>query len=169
VYEALGRYDDAVTDYRAVLKAQPNDPSGWNNLGNCRMAQVDLCSSRSAGNRQSELHLPLLKSLLLVLCTQGPFPWQSVLPLRRVVQGMHPGLLCDEASHEQVLRAQGAWQDAADFYGKAYKLAPGFSFAAANQSLALYQLGKTNEATRTMKYAFPTPKWCRYLDFLGGY
>jgi tetratricopeptide (TPR) repeat protein len=40
VYEALGRYDDAVVDYQAVLKAQPNDPSGWNNLGNCRMAQV---------------------------------------------------------------------------------------------------------------------------------
>jgi len=56
--------------------------------------------------------------------------------------------------------AQGAWQDAADFYGKAYKLAPGFSFAAANQSLALYQLGKTNEATRTMKSLLR-----RYPDF----
>lgn len=93
VYEALGRYDDAVVDYQAVLKAQPNDPSGWNNLGNCRMAQ-------------------------------------------------------------------GAWQDAADFYGKAYKLAPGFSFAAANQSLALYQLGKTKEAIRTMKSLLR-----RYPDF----
>ena len=46
---------------------------------------------------------------------------------------------------------QREWQEAADYYGKAYKLAPGFSFAAANQSLALYQLGKTKEATRTMK------------------
>ena len=32
VYEALARYDDAVIDYKAVLKAAPNDPSGWNNL-----------------------------------------------------------------------------------------------------------------------------------------
>lgn len=34
VYEALARYDDAVVDYKAVLKAAPNDPSGWNNLVN---------------------------------------------------------------------------------------------------------------------------------------
>ena len=32
MYEALARYDDAVVDYKAVLKAAPNDPSGWNNL-----------------------------------------------------------------------------------------------------------------------------------------
>ena len=50
-----------------------------------------------------------------------------------------------------VRMAQGFWQDAADFYGKAFKLAPGFSFAAANQSLALYQLGKTKEAVREMR------------------
>ena len=51
-----------------------------------------------------------------------------------------------------VRMAQGAWQDAADFYGKAFRLAPGgFSFAAANQSLALYQLGRTKEAVREMR------------------
>jgi hypothetical protein len=34
ILEALGRFDEAITDYRAVLAAQPNDPSAWNNLGN---------------------------------------------------------------------------------------------------------------------------------------
>lgn len=34
VYEALARYDEAAQDYQAVLKAAPNDPSGWNNLVN---------------------------------------------------------------------------------------------------------------------------------------
>lgn len=32
--EALGRFDEAVADYRAVLAAAPEDPSAWNNLGN---------------------------------------------------------------------------------------------------------------------------------------
>ena len=32
--EALGRFDEAVSDYRAVLAAAPEDPSAWNNLGN---------------------------------------------------------------------------------------------------------------------------------------
>lgn len=47
--------------------------------------------------------------------------------------------------------AQGAWKEAAEFYGKAYKLAPQFSFAAANQSLALYQQGDTKDAVREMR------------------
>ena len=32
--EALGQFEDALTDYRAVLAVQPQDPAGWNNLGN---------------------------------------------------------------------------------------------------------------------------------------
>eukprot|EP00955_Chlamydomonas_euryale_P018393 195529-Chlamydomonas_euryale.AAC.8 len=32
--EALGRFDDAIVDYEAVLLAQPEDPAGFNNLGN---------------------------------------------------------------------------------------------------------------------------------------
>ncbi len=32
--EALGRWEEAIADYRAVLAAAPNDPAGWNNLGN---------------------------------------------------------------------------------------------------------------------------------------
>mmetsp|Transcript_10578 Transcript_10578/g.15783 ORF Transcript_10578/g.15783 Transcript_10578/m.15783 type:complete len:212 (+) Transcript_10578:1-636(+) len=31
--EALGRFEEAIEAYEAVLKAQPNDPAGWNNLG----------------------------------------------------------------------------------------------------------------------------------------
>ena len=58
---------------------------------------------------------------------------------------------CSMVVQGNVRMAQGFWQDAADFYGKAFKLAPGFSFAAANQSLALYQLGKTKEAVREMR------------------
>ena len=32
--EGLRQWDDAIADYKAVLKAAPNDPSAWNNLGN---------------------------------------------------------------------------------------------------------------------------------------
>ena len=34
VLEALGQFEAALTDYRAVLAVQPGDPAGWNNLGN---------------------------------------------------------------------------------------------------------------------------------------
>ena len=44
MYEALGRFEDAVIDYQAVLKALPKDPSGWNNLGNVKMDQVRVSS-----------------------------------------------------------------------------------------------------------------------------
>ena len=33
--EALGRFEEAVVDYRAVLAAEPEDPAAWNNLGGC--------------------------------------------------------------------------------------------------------------------------------------
>lgn len=32
--EALGRWDEAINDYRTVLDKQPTDPVPWNNLGN---------------------------------------------------------------------------------------------------------------------------------------
>ena len=32
--EAQGRWEEAILDYRTVLKAVPEDPSAWNNLGN---------------------------------------------------------------------------------------------------------------------------------------
>ena len=32
--EGLGRFDEAIRDYRSVLAAAPDDPSAWNNLGN---------------------------------------------------------------------------------------------------------------------------------------
>lgn len=32
--EALGRFEEAIADYRAVITAAPGDPAAWNNLGN---------------------------------------------------------------------------------------------------------------------------------------
>jgi tetratricopeptide (TPR) repeat protein len=40
------------------------------------------------------------------------------------------------------------WAEAERCFGKAAALAPSFSFAAANHTLALYQLGRTEEAIR---------------------
>ena len=45
VLEALGRFDEAVRDYQSVLAVQPNDPAGWNNLGNATrgLGQWQVC------------------------------------------------------------------------------------------------------------------------------
>jgi hypothetical protein len=42
----------------------------------------------------------------------------------------------------------GQWSEAVGYYTKATQLAPSFSFAAANRSLALYQTGNTEQAIR---------------------
>lgn len=74
---------------RTVLDAAPNDPSGWNNMGNVSLAM-------------------------------------------------------------------GKWDEAASYYQRAIQLAPAFSFAAANRTLALYAGGKTNEAMREMRSVLPS-------------
>lgn len=132
MYEALGRYDDAVIDYKAVLKAAPNDPSGWNNL-----VTFSLAAFRAAPRE-------LVLTVTQHMWTGVTFaPSTAILAIPECFAGMQGN----------VRMAQGAWKEAADFYGKAYKLAPQFSFAAANQSLALYQQGRMTEAVREMRRA----------------
>lgn len=48
--------------------------------------------------------------------------------------------------------AQQKWAESAGYYQKAMQLAPAFSFAGANRTLALYAGGQTNEAMREMRY-----------------
>ena len=47
--------------------------------------------------------------------------------------------------------AQQKWAESAQYYQKAIQLAPAFSFAGANRTLALYAGGQTNEAMREMR------------------
>jgi tetratricopeptide (TPR) repeat protein len=58
VLESLGRYEEAASDYEAVLSAQPNDPAAWNNLGN-----VQVCFTAF-----TNVWEPETKVLLIVLC-----------------------------------------------------------------------------------------------------
>ena len=52
--------------------------------------------------------------------------------------------------------AQQKWAESAGYYQKAMQLAPAFSFAGANRTLALYAGGQTNEAMREMRCAWLT-------------
>ena len=47
--------------------------------------------------------------------------------------------------------ALGRWDVAEKCFGKAAAIAPEFAFAAGNHALALFQLGKTDEALRQMR------------------
>lgn len=47
--------------------------------------------------------------------------------------------------------ALGRWDIAEKCFGKAAELAPEFAFAAGNHALALYQLGRDDEAIRQMR------------------
>ena len=47
--ESLKRYEEATSDYKAVLEASPNDPAAWNNLGNVQVREREggmSCSGR---------------------------------------------------------------------------------------------------------------------------
>lgn len=72
VLEALGRFDEAIADYRAVLKAQPDDPAAWNNLGNA-----------TAGRGLAQVHTKLgaeglrYQNSLTSLGNRGFYPWSS--------------------------------------------------------------------------------------------
>eukprot|EP00879_Flechtneria_rotunda_P029102 GHRR01031368.1.p1 GENE.GHRR01031368.1~~GHRR01031368.1.p1 ORF type:complete len:119 (+),score=31.16 GHRR01031368.1:390-746(+) len=54
----------------------------------------------------------------------------------------------------------GNWAEAETCFSKAAALAPFFSFAAANRTLAMYQLGNTEQAIREMRTLLR-----RYPDF----
>ncbi|MEW5317904.1 MAG: hypothetical protein WDW38_009166 [Sanguina aurantia] len=43
---------------------------------------------------------------------------------------------------------QGRWEEALGYYGEAVERSPAFAFATANRALAMYQLGRKNEAMR---------------------
>ena len=47
--------------------------------------------------------------------------------------------------------ATGRYEEAVAQYSRAVQLAPAFSFAAANRTLALYAAGRTDEAMREMR------------------
>ncbi len=68
--------------------------------------------------------------------------------------------------------AQQKWTEAAGYYEKAMQLAPSFSFAGANRTLALYAGGQTNEAMREMRYKhrlhLPIPSFIKPLKAPSG-
>jgi lipoprotein NlpI len=54
----------------------------------------------------------------------------------------------------------GKYDEAAKYYQRAVQLAPSFSFAAANRTLALYAGGKTDEAMREMRCSSVSASGC---------
>jgi len=55
VLEALGRFDEAIADYKAVLAVAPNDPAAWNNLGNATAGAGDWAAAEPFYARATEL------------------------------------------------------------------------------------------------------------------
>ena len=53
--EQLGRLEEAILDYRAVLKASPEDPAAFNNLGNAEMGLGRYDEAAADYGRAAEL------------------------------------------------------------------------------------------------------------------
>ena len=70
VLEAQGRWEEAILDYRTVLKAVPEDPSAWNNLGNAS-AGLGRCAWPPTSILQSSQSSSLQLCWLLLLPHQS--------------------------------------------------------------------------------------------------
>ena len=80
------------------------------------------------------------------------YHYRSTQTLSAALPSTH--LLTDDAQIAgNVALAQQKWAESAGYYQKAMQLAPAFSFAGANRTLALYAGGQTNEAMREMRCA----------------
>jgi len=48
-------FDEAIADYRAVLKVSPSDPAAWNNLGNAEMGRENFEEAVKAFDKAAKL------------------------------------------------------------------------------------------------------------------
>lgn len=55
VLEALGRFPEAIRDYKAVLAVAPDDPAAWNNLGNANAGSGDWAAAAEYYGRAAQL------------------------------------------------------------------------------------------------------------------
>lgn len=53
--ESLGRFDEAIADYKAVLAVAPDDPAAWNNLGNAEAGSGDWASAAEHYGKAAQL------------------------------------------------------------------------------------------------------------------
>ena len=156
--EGLRRWDDAIADYKAVLKAAPNDPSAWNNLGNpnAALGRWDVAEQvPSIGTLHAEHNLPVRR-----LCALHP-AWQAGSAVPNSQDAMVPGALlkgpmaqalhCVPGTQPPSILSSCCYSRMPQCFGKAAALAPEFAFAAGNQALALFQLGQTDKAVRQMR------------------
>ncbi len=126
-----------MADYRAVLAVAPDDPAGWNNLGN---------ASNGLGRWGA-------RAQLARACRAPRCGLQQRRPCRRALGRVTPRLPVAAAARPAHPLLSPAllscrWEEAVEYYTKAVALAPAFSFAVANRALAMYQLGRTNEAIK---------------------
>lgn len=86
VLEALGRFDEAVADYRAVLAVAPNDPAGWNNLGN---ATAGLGRWEEAVGYYDKVRAPLVVPDRPLVCCSSFYMCIAILGASRFVRFVH--------------------------------------------------------------------------------
>ena len=114
-----------------------------------------------------DILMPYHEPMLDCMCNKGAatqqkqiwltsYHYRSTQFLSAALPSAH--LLTDGAQIAgNVALAQQKWAQSAGYYQKAMQLAPAFSFAGANRTLALYAGGQTNEAMREMRCACLIP------------
>lgn len=113
--EALGRFDEAVADYRAVLAVAPGDPAAWNNLGNALAGKGDWCAAVwGCGGMGGRVSVAAAWPRMPLAAAPRPCCRRSRL--------CHAAAAASHTRHGR--------EAAAECYGKAVQLAPQFSFAA---------------------------------------
>lgn len=133
----------------------------WGNRGNARSRQGRMQQALTDYNTAIELCPwsgdPVLNRGVVL---EALGRWDEAIRDYRAVLDKQPEDPAPWNNLGNAYAGKQEWGLAADYYGKAASMAPAFAFAAANKSLALYQLGQTNESMREMRSLLR-----RYPDF----
>ncbi|BAQ63562.1 tetratricopeptide repeat protein [Geminocystis sp. NIES-3709] len=147
-----GDFIQAEIYWTQLVEKFPTNPAVWSNRGNARVSQNKLQDAIADYNESIKL-APSAPDPYLNRGTayEGLKEYDKAIADYEKVLQLDPE---DAMAYNNLGNANAGlknWKNAAEYYHKASELSPNFAFASANESLALYQLGKKEEALKKMR------------------
>jgi len=147
-----GNFAQAEIYWTQLIEQFPSNPAVWSNRGNARVSQNKLSEALEDYNQS------------IILAPNAPDPYlnrgtayEGLKQYDRAIEDYQKVLELDPEdamAYNNLGNANAGlenWESAFYYYHKATELSPNFAFASANESLALYQLGKKDEALKKMR------------------
>lgn len=147
-----GDFIEAEKYWSELIEKFPTNPAVWSNRGNARVSQNKLQDAVADYNESIKL-APNVPDPYLNRGTayEGLGEYEKAIADYEKVLTLDPE---DAMAYNNLGNAKAGlndWETAVKYYHKATELSPNFAFAGANESLALYQIGRKDDALRKMR------------------